>query len=181
MKGAARAAVAAALFAACRPSTPAVAPVARPAASASDSAARVAAFGATDGPDALLMAPPGQPTPLRPLVRPRFPALLEQSFATVTLMFVVDSTGHPEPATSAVLVSNAPGFVRAACEALPRMAFAPYVVDGRPRRALVMSTYTAHRSTDETPEPNLHLLDSLVRARPIADVVRYLAAKPGCR
>jgi protein TonB len=69
---------------------------------------------------------------------PRYPPVLQQTGieGKVLLEFVIDTTGHPEPASLRVIESSNAGFDAAAEETVRRSLFRPAAVRGRPVRQL---------------------------------------------
>jgi protein TonB len=67
---------------------------------------------------------------------PRYPPVLQQSGieGKVLLEFIIDSTGHVEPASVRVLERSRAGFDAAALEAVEKSLFKPARVRGRPIR-----------------------------------------------
>jgi hypothetical protein len=70
---------------------------------------------------------------------PKYPRALEPDMVSGALLdaFVIDTTGRVELSTASFLQAGTPAFERAVCEALPKLRYAPLVVGGVKRRALV--------------------------------------------
>lgn len=75
---------------------------------------------------------------------PRYPAeLLEQRVeGQAIVQFVVDTSGHADPASFAVIVSSHPGFTQSVRDALPGMRFSPARIGPTKVRQLVELPFT---------------------------------------
>jgi TonB family protein len=74
---------------------------------------------------------------------------------SVTIRYVIDSTGRAEPTSIEVSTSTHPLFTEAVRDAIPRMLFNAATVAGRPVRQLVEQSF-AFRITPPVPAPSEH-------------------------
>jgi TonB family protein len=88
---------------------------------------------------------------------PAYPSeLVKQGVeGSVTVRYVIDSTGRAEPASLEIYASTHPLFTDAVRDALPGMRFTSALLGGRPVRQLVEQTF-AFKITPPTPAPAEH-------------------------
>lgn len=125
-----------------------------------------------------------------PIVRApiKYPAELEsmQLAGAAIFAFVVDTTGAIEPGTVTFLNGPRVEFARAVCGSLPNYRYAPVVVEGRKRRALVvmLSAFLSREFPDHSIVPDASSLRSRIEenfaAGPIDTVVEQLEELPHC-
>ena len=125
-----------------------------------------------------------------PIVRApiKYPAELEsmQLAGAAIFAFVVDTTGAIEPGTVTFLNGPRVEFARAVCGSLANYRYAPVVVEGRKRRALVvqMSAFLSREFPDRSIVPDASSLRSRIEenfaAGPIVTVVEQLEELPHC-
>ncbi|HEV8599758.1 MAG TPA: energy transducer TonB, partial [Gemmatimonadales bacterium] len=84
----------------------------------------------------LAIAEVDEPASVIRQLSPRYPPVLQRAgiAGKVLLEFIIDTTGHPEPASLRVLERSAPGFDLAALEAIQHSLFRPARVRGKPVR-----------------------------------------------
>ncbi len=102
--------------------------------------------------------------------------------ADLVAAFVVDTTGRVEYSTISFLRPAATPFVRSVCDALKEMTFAPAVVDGRPRRALVAMPFGFEVTPGTAPPPggmDLPRTPNLAN-EPLEALVARLERAPHC-
>jgi TonB family protein len=80
---------------------------------------------------------------------------------SVTVRYIIDSTGRAEPASLVVDASTHPLFTEAVRNALPGMLFTAATVAGHPVRQLVQQNF-AFRITPPTPAPSEHTRTSTI-------------------
>lgn len=125
-----------------------------------------------------------------PIVRApiKYPPELEsmQLAGAAVFAFVVDTTGAVEPGTVTFLNGPRVEFARAVCGSLPSYRYAPVVVEGRKRRALVvmMSAFLSREFPDRSIVPDASSLRSRIEEQfatgPIVTVTDQLEELPHC-
>ena len=118
----------------------------------------------------------------------KYPPQLEsmQLAGAAVVAFVVDTTGAVEPGTVTFLNGPRAEFAGAVCESLPKYRYAPVVVEGRKRRALVvmLSAFLSREFPDRSIVPEASSLCSRIEenfaAGPIVTVVEQLEELPHC-
>lgn len=125
-----------------------------------------------------------------PIVQPpiKYPPALEgmQLAGAAVVAFVVDTTGAVEPATVTFLNGPRAEFAGAVCESLPKYRYAPVVVEGRKRRALVvmLSAFVSREFPDRSIVPDASSLRSRIEENfasgPIVTVTEQLEELPHC-
>jgi outer membrane biosynthesis protein TonB len=146
------------------------------------------AFGRFGDPEEII--PVSLATLKPPIVRApiKYPPELEsmQLAGAAIFAFVVDTTGAVEPGTVTFLNGPRAEFAAAVCMALPKYRYAPVVVEGRRRRALVvlMSGFLSREFPDRSIVPDASSLRSRIEenfaAGPIVTVTDQLEGLPHC-
>jgi len=100
--------------------------------------------------------------------------------------FVIDTTGHVELETASFLRPARPEFERAVCEMLPKLRYAPLLVGGAKRRALLIQThvFVGQGGVDSAAVSAASALHSKAEeefaSTPIATTVSKLDGLPHC-
>jgi outer membrane biosynthesis protein TonB len=125
-----------------------------------------------------------------PIVRApiKYPRELEgmQLAGAAIFAFVVDTTGAVEPGTVTFLNGPRAEFAAAVCGSLPSYRYAPALVEGRKRRALVvlLSGFLSREFPDRSIVPDASSLRSRIEenfaAGPIVTVIEQLEELPHC-
>jgi hypothetical protein len=119
---------------------------------------------------------------------PKYPSALESAQISGALVdaFVIDTTGRVDLATTSFIQTARPEFALAVCEMLSRMRYAPLVIGGAKRRALITQThvFVGKGGSDEAGEPAASALrfrsQEEFASAPIVVTIRKLEPLPHC-
>jgi len=141
-----------------------------------------------DAPETIVVAPDSGISPMLSqgrITMPRYPAeaRAQRIQAYPVFAYVIDAAGRVEHGSVSFLTSEPSEFRRAICEWAPEARFMPLILDGIPRRALVVQSLAFSVTEDlpparRPPDPKPYL--ARFRDQGISASLQELEGKPRC-